>query len=82
MGNFAEAVDDLDLIDGVDRGGEAAVDAKDLVVDDDAEGQVVKHVSEVVPDVCVAVLAAAFCVEAVGLGDAARFVVAADEVDT
>ena len=53
---------------------------EDLVVDDDAEGQEVEHVGEVVPDVCVAVLAVAFRVETVGLGHAARFVVAADEV--
>ena len=31
------------------------------------------------PDVCIAVFAAAFCVEAIGLGDAAGLVVAADE---
>lgn len=53
---------------------------EDLVVDDDAEGEEVEHVGEVVPDVGVAVFASAFGVEAVGLGDAAGFVVAADEV--
>lgn len=80
VGNFAEAVDDFDLVDRVDGGAEAAVDTEDLVVDDDGEGQVVEHVGEVVPDVCVAVLAAAFRVEAVALRYAAGFVVAADEV--
>lgn len=56
------------------------MDAEDLVVDDDAEGEEVEHVREVVPDVGVAVFAIAFGVEAVGLGDATRFVVAADQV--
>jgi hypothetical protein len=54
--------------------------AEYLVVDDDGEGEIVKHVCEVVPDVRVAVLARALSVEAVGLRYAARFVVAADEV--
>lgn len=33
------------------------------------------------PDSSVAVLAAALCIEAVGLGDSSRLVVAADEMD-
>ena len=78
--DLAEAVDDLDLVDAVDGGAEAAVHAEDLVRDDDGEGEEVEHVGEVVPHVGVAVLAVAFRVEAVGLRHAARFVVAADQV--
>lgn len=78
--DFAEAVDDADLVEGVDGGGQAAVDAEDAVVDDDAEGEEVEEVGEVVPYVGVAVFAVAFGVEAVGLRDAAGFVVAADQV--
>ena len=78
--DLAEAVDDFDLVDAMDAGAQAAVDAEDLVVDDDGEGEEVEHVGEVVPDVGVAVFAVAFGVEAVGLGDAAGLVVAADEV--
>lgn len=80
VGDFAEAVDDLDLVDGVDGGGEAAVDAEDLVVDDDAEGQEVEHVGEVVPHVGVAVFARTLGVEPVGLGHAAGLVISADEM--
>lgn len=54
--------------------------AKDFVVDDAGEGEIIEHISEVVPDCRVAVFATAFGVEAVGLSDAAGFVVAADEV--
>lgn len=54
--------------------------AEDLVVYDDAERQKVEHVGEVVPDIRIAVLARALGVETVGLGHAARLVVAADEV--
>jgi len=79
--NLSKAVDDLDLIDAMDAGRQTAVDAEDLVVDDAGEGEVVEHVGEVVPNSSVAVLAAAFRVEAVGLGDSSRLVVAADEVD-
>lgn len=81
MRYFSEAVDDLDLVDGVYGRRQTAVYAEDLVADDDGEGEVVEHVGEVMPNGCGAILAAAFCVETIGLGDAARFVVAADEVD-
>ena len=81
MGYLSEAVDDLDLIDGVYGGRQAAVDAEDLVVDDDRQGEEVEHICKVVPHVCVAILAGALGVEAVRLCDAAGLVVAADEMD-
>lgn len=82
MRDFAKAVDDLDLINAVDAGREAAVYAEDLVVDYAGERQVIEHVCEVMPYSRVAVLATTFGVEAIGLGDAAGLVVAADEVDS
>lgn len=78
--NLTEAVNDLDLVYAVDTWGEAAMDAEYIVVDDDGECEEVEHVGEVVPDVCVAVFARALGVEAVGLRDAPRLVVAADQV--
>lgn len=80
MRYLSKPVDDLDLVDGMYGRRQAAVHAEDLVVDDDREGEEVEHVGEVVPDVGVPVLARAFRVEAVGLRDAARLVVAADQV--
>ena len=80
MRYLSESVDYLDLVDAVDTGAQAAVYAEDLVVDDAGQAEVVEHVGEVVPDGRVAVFAAALGVEAVGLRDAARFVVAANEV--
>ena len=56
--------------------------AEDLVVDHDAEGQEIEHIREIVPDIGVAVLAGAFCVETVRLGDAAGFMISANQVDT
>lgn len=80
VGDLAEAVDDLDLVDAVDARAQPAVHAEDLVVDDDGEGEEVEHVGEVVPDVGVAVLAVALGVEAVGLRHPAGLVVAPDQV--
>jgi hypothetical protein len=79
--NLSKPVDDLDLIDAMNAGRQTTVDAENLVVNDAGKGEVVEHVGEVVPDSSVAVLAAALCVKAVGLGDSSRLVIAADEVD-
>ena len=45
---------------------------KDLVVNDHAEGEKVKHVGKVVPYVCCSVFAHAFCVKAVCLSEGMR----------
>ncbi len=78
---LSESVYNLDLVDGVDRRTEAAVNAKDAVVDDGGQGQEIKHGGEVVPDVCVSVLADALLVKSIGLGDSSGLVVPADEID-
>ena len=81
MGDLPEAIDNLDLIDTMYTWGKSAVHAEDLVIDDDGQRQEIKHVGEVVPDIGVAVFAAAFGVEPVRLRNAARFVISADEMD-
>lgn len=53
---------------------------ENLVVYYDTERQEVKHVGEVVPDVGIAILSRALGIEAIGLSDAARLVVAADQM--
>lgn len=45
------------------------MNAKDLIVDHDRQGQKVKHVREVMPDVRIAVLPCALGVEPIGLCD-------------
>ena len=50
VGDLAEAVDDLDLVDGVDRGREAAVDAEDLACYDGGDREGVEYVDERLPD--------------------------------
>lgn len=81
MRDLPEAVDDLDLINAMDAGRQTTVDAEDLVVDDAGEGEVVEHVGKVVPDSSIAVLAAAFGIEAVRLGDTAGLVIATDQMN-
>jgi len=54
--------------------------AENLVVDHDAQRQVIEHIGEIVPNISIAVLPSALSVKAVGLGYTPRFVVAADEV--
>lgn len=57
------------------------MDAKNVIVDDDAQGQEVEHVGKVMPDVGVAVFSRALCVKAVGLCDATGFVVPSNQVN-
>lgn len=62
------------------EGGFTAVDAEDVVVDDDAEGEEVEHVCEVVPHTRIPVLATTLRVESVALRHAPAFVVPTDQV--
>lgn len=57
------------------------MDAEDLVVDDHAERQKIEHVGKVVPNVGVAVFSGAFCIEAVRLGHASRFMIPSYQMD-
>ena len=75
------AVERPDVVERVDAGREAAVEAEDLVVDQRGEGEVVEEVGEVFPHVGVAVLAQALVVEAVDLRDLAGLVVATEDGD-
>lgn len=79
--NFLNSVESPNVVEGIDAGRKTAVEAKDLVVDEGREGEVVEKVGEVLPDVGVAIFAKALVVEAVDLGDLARLVVAAKDGD-
>lgn len=52
-----------------------------MVLDESGKGEVVEEVGKVLPDIGVAILAQAFVVEAVDLGDLAGFVVATKNGD-
>jgi len=79
--HLLDAVELADIIERVDAGTEAAVQTKDLVIDERRQGQVVKEIREEFPHVCVAVLAQALIVEAVYLRDLTALVVAAEDGD-
>ena len=74
-------VDGADLVEGADVGAEAAVDAQDSTVDDGGQREGVEALDAVSPRAGVAVLAQAFVVEAVHLGDLSALVVAPKESD-
>lgn len=67
MGDLAEPVNDLDLVNMVNRRRQAAVHAKDGVVNHHRQGQKVEHVGKVLPHCWRAVLSCALEVEAVCL---------------
>lgn len=55
------------------------MDAEDLSLDDSGEGEIVKGIVEVVPDIMIAVFFGDFVIESVDVGNVARLVVAAEE---
>jgi len=80
VGYFPKAINNFDLIYAMNAWAQPSMHTKYIVVDDYTEREEVKHVGEVMPYVCVAIFPVTFCVETVGLSDAARLVVASDQV--
>lgn len=78
MGNLLDSIQSSDVIQGVDAGGQAAVETEDLVVDQGGQRKVVEKVGKVLPNVGVSVLSEAFVVEAVNLGNLSGLVVASE----
>ena len=77
MGDFHEAIELLDLIKGVDRGGETSVKAEDVVLDNSGQWQEVEQASELLPHVSITIFTEALVVESINLGDLFGLVVAA-----
>ena len=82
MGRLLHSIELANLVQGVDTWRETAVEAKDLVFNDSSQGQVVKKLSELLPDVGIAILAQAFVIESVHLSDLSRLVVASQDCDS
>ncbi len=81
MWHLLNPVQTPDIVQRIDTRTQSSVEAKDLVVNQGCERQVVKEIGKVFPHVRVAVFAQALVVEAVDLGDLARFMVAAEDGD-
>ena len=81
VGDLLDAIQSPDVVQGVDAGRQAAVEAEDLVVNEGGEGQVVEEVSEVFPHIGISVLAQTLVVEAVDLGDLPGLVISSQNGD-
>lgn len=75
--HFLQTIQGSDVVQGVDRRAQAAVEAEDLAIHQRGEGQEVEQVREMLPHGRVAVLAQAFVVEPVYLGDLTGLMVTA-----
>lgn len=82
VGDLLHAVKRANLVQTIEGWRETAVEAEDFLLDDSSEGQVIEEIREVLPHVSISVLAQALVVEAVHLGDLARFVVASQDCHT
>jgi len=79
MGHFLDSVQLLDLLEGVNAGGEATMEAENGVIDDSSQGEVVEQLGEVDPYVGVTVLPQALVVEPVHLRDLSDLVVTSQD---
>lgn len=82
MGNFLNAVEGTNVVEGVDGGTQTAVKAENLVLNKSGEGEVVEEVGEVFPDIGIAVFAQALVVKTVDLCNLAGFVISSENGDT
>jgi len=69
MWYLLDAIKTANVVEGVDAGREATMEAEDLVVDKSGEGEIIEEVCEIFPNICVAIFSQAFVVEAIHLGD-------------
>ena len=81
MGNFLNSVKGTNVIESIDARGEAAMKTEDLVVNQGCQGKVIEEIGEVFPDIGIAVFSQALIVEAVDLGDLARFMISSEDGD-
>ena len=65
MGRLLHSIELANLVQGVDTWRETTVETEDLVFNDSRQGQVVKKLSELLPDVGVTILAQALVIESV-----------------
>jgi hypothetical protein len=69
------------LVDSLQHGAQAAMDAENAAVDDGAQREIIKDFATPAPHVAAAILALTLVVESVHLRDLSRLVVPADERD-
>ena len=82
MGNLLDPIEGPNIVESVDRGTQTTVKAENLVFDKSGEGEVVKEIGEIFPDIGVAVFAQTFVVKSIDLCNLAGFVVSTENSDT
>jgi hypothetical protein len=82
VGNLLDTVQSSDVVQSVDAGRETTMKTENLVIDQGSEGEVVKEVGEILPDISVSVFAKTFVVETVDLGDLTGLVVSSEDGDS
>ena len=70
------------VVEGVNAGRKAPVQTEYLVIDQRRQRQIVEEIGEKLPYIGIAILAEAFIVETVYLGNLARFVIASKNGDS
>lgn len=75
VGDLHSALDEADLVDGLDVGGEPSVDAEDLALNDGANAQVVKDFGTIFPWVSVSILSNSLIIESVNSCNLSSFMI-------
>lgn len=75
MRDFNFPINSSNLVNGLDLGTQASMDAEDLIVDDSAKGKIVEDFGTIFPGVRVSILPIDFVVEPIDCGDLPRLVV-------
>ena len=65
MRRLLHAIELANLVEGVDAGRKTTVEAEDGVLDDSSQGQEVEELSELFPDVSIAIFSQALVIEAI-----------------
>ena len=73
--HLLQPVQGADVVQGVDAGGEAAMQTEDLAVHQRRKGKVVKQVGEIFPHIGIPILPQTFVIKSINLGDLTAFMV-------
>lgn len=79
MRNFYLTVNSSDLINCFDLRGETTVHTKDFAIDNSPDGEIIEHLSAVLPRVRVAILTIYFIVETINGSDLAGLMIASEK---
>lgn len=82
MRDFLKTIKGSNVVKSVNGRRESSMETEDLVLNQSCKWQVVKEVSEVLPNIGIAVLAKALIIESIDLGDLTRLMVTTEDGDS